>query len=197
MFAALIKNILGSSYRMNQKLCYVSPRIIALLVVLMLAAPIANAAEHQQTTLDDFSVVSKQTLSTITHSWNATEKDFDCSQTMLMMFQACVENNPNKIAVIAGNRSHTYEEINQQALKVATYLSHNGVKPGDMVAICIARSELLPVSMLAVFYCGACSVPVDPEYPEQRIRYMLDNAQVSLVLMESDVDDLFTSEFFH
>jgi len=53
MFEALIKNILGSSYRMNQKLCYVSPRIIAVLVVLMLAAPIANAAEHQQTTFNE------------------------------------------------------------------------------------------------------------------------------------------------
>jgi len=53
MVEALIKNISGSSYRMNQKHCYVSPRIITVLVVLMLAAPIANSAEQQQTTFDE------------------------------------------------------------------------------------------------------------------------------------------------
>ncbi len=139
------------------------------------------------------SLLNAQALDRQLRQWNTTHVDRAPAQTQLAMFKQRVASDPEKIAVKAGGKSFTYAEINQQILIVANQLQQQGLVPGDMVAICVSRSELLLVAMMSVFQCGACYLPLDPEYPQQRIKFILDDAKAQFVLLEKDLVELFSN----
>lgn len=94
-----------------------------------------------------------------------------------------VLRTPQALAVVDGDGvSVSYDELNRRANRLAHYLRGQGVQAGARVAVCLERSVEMIVAVLAVVKSGAAYVPVDPEYPQERLEYMLRNAEVSLVL---------------
>ncbi|MBU2985630.1 amino acid adenylation domain-containing protein [Saccharophagus degradans] len=90
-------------------------------------------------------------------------------------------------ALRAVDRTLTYQELLNEVDKLAAYLIEKGVKPGDAVAILLMRDSHLIVSILAVLRCGACYIPLDPEYPNQRLQYMIDHAKVTLTISKESI----------
>lgn len=103
------------------------------------------------------------------------------------LFEAQVEQTPEAIAVIFEAQSFTYRELNQQANQLAHYLKNLGIQPETLVGICMERSPLALVAILAVLKAGGAYVPIDPHYPEERIAFMLTDAQISVLLAQSQV----------
>ncbi|MGV4927991.1 amino acid adenylation domain-containing protein (plasmid) [Streptomyces sp. BHT-5-2] len=90
-----------------------------------------------------------------------------------------VRRTPSAVAVTTGTESITYAELSERATALATALIEAGVSPGDRVGVCLPRTPDLVVTLLAVWKTGAAYVPLDPEYPPDRLRYMAEDAALA------------------
>lgn len=95
--------------------------------------------------------------------------------------------NPKAIAIQGAGKTVTYEELQARIDRFASHLIAQGIKPGDYVGLLIQRSPDAIVALLAVMKMGAVYLPVDPEYPKDRIRFMLEDADVSWLVTVSDL----------
>ncbi len=101
------------------------------------------------------------------------------------LFEAQVKQRPNEIAVTYQDRQITYLELNQKANQLAYYLKSLGVKPESLVGICLERSIEMLVGLLGILKAGGAYVPIDPNYPEERISFVLEDAQMSILITQS------------
>ncbi|HVL01851.1 MAG TPA: amino acid adenylation domain-containing protein, partial [Dongiaceae bacterium] len=112
--------------------------------------------------------------------WNLTARDYDKTLSLPEWFDSTAERYGNSIAVVCGQQQLTYAELKSQSNQFAHYLRQRGVQPGDRVAVCLDRSLHLMTAILGVIKAGATYVPLDAGYPEERLRYILDNAQIKI-----------------
>lgn len=96
--------------------------------------------------------------------------------TLIGPIESRAARTPDATAVVYGGTSLTYEELNTRANRLARHLRTLGARPGAVVAVSVPRSVELIVSLLAVLKAGAAYLPLDPDYPEQRLTYMLQDA---------------------
>ncbi|TRV75787.1 amino acid adenylation domain-containing protein, partial [Streptomyces sp. 130] len=108
-------------------------------------------------------------------------------ETLPELFRAQVRTAPDATALVGGEVSLTYAELDARANRLAHALMARGVGPERLVAVALPRSADLVVAILAVLKSGAAYVPVDPEYPAARIAYLLDDARPVLTLTDSRV----------
>lgn len=104
--------------------------------------------------------------------------------TALELFDRVALIAPSSAAVRAHDGTLTYFELGQRADRLARHLSRQGVRPGDLVGLCVERSAALAVAALAVFRAGAAYVATDPAYPDERLHWMFDHAAVAVVLAD-------------
>ncbi|MFH6948154.1 non-ribosomal peptide synthetase [Flavobacterium sp. FlaQc-51] len=111
--------------------------------------------------------------------FNDTHKDFDKEKTFLHLFESKVEKTPNAIAVIFEDKSISYSELNKKANQLANYLSANhDIKTEDLIGVQQERSEKMIISILAIFKLAAAYVPIDPEYPQDRIDFIKKSCKI-------------------
>ncbi|HBE18544.1 MAG TPA: non-ribosomal peptide synthetase [Cyanobacteria bacterium UBA11149] len=116
--------------------------------------------------------------------WNNTQTDYPQDKCIHQLFEEQVEQTPDAVAVVFGEKILTYQELNNRANQLAHYLQKFGVKPETFVGICLERSWEMIVGMLGIIKAGGVYVPLDPTYPQQRITFMLSNAQVPILLTQ-------------
>ena len=104
----------------------------------------------------------------------------DCS--LISLFETSAEKYAGKIALSFGGQSLTYAEVNQKASQLYLYLTNSGVGEGDIVALLVDRSAEMLIAMLAVLKAGAAYLPLDPNYPADRITFMLEDSGTKLLL---------------
>jgi len=115
--------------------------------------------------------------------WNATEADFGGDDCVHELFERQVEQTPDNVAVEYGSQEITYRELDRRANQLARYLRKHGVGPEMVVGIWVERSVEMVVGILAVLKVGGAYMPLDGNYPEERLAYMIEDAQVSLMLV--------------
>ncbi|MBB4906250.1 non-ribosomal peptide synthetase [Actinophytocola algeriensis] len=103
---------------------------------------------------------------------------------LLDLIAAQADKTPDNVAVVAGDRRLTYRELLDRAARLAGVLRARGVRQERLVALALSRSDWLPVAILAVWQAGGAYLPVDPEYPAERIAFMLDDAGPVVVLTD-------------
>lgn len=116
-----------------------------------------------------------------------TKKYYDKSKTIQEVIEDQAKKHPNKIAIVANKESLTYEQLNEKANSLAYVLRKKGVKPNTFVGIMQKRSLHMMVSLLAVLKAGGAYLPLDYNYPAERVSYMLENSDVSLILTDSEL----------
>lgn len=104
------------------------------------------------------------------------------NRDVVSLFEAQVQRAPDAIALSGMDERVSYTELNRRANRLARHLVRLGVEPRSLVAICMRRSADSIVAMLAILKAGAAYVPIDPEYPNERIRFLLEDARVKLLL---------------
>lgn len=127
--------------------------------------PLLNSAERHQVLVE----------------WNQTQAPLP-SQCFHQRFEVQVEQTPDAIAVIDGTQQLTYDQLNRRANQLAHRLQAQGVASERLVGIYLPRSVELMVVLLAVLKAGGAYVPIDPSLPKERVRYMLADAEVALVV---------------
>lgn len=113
-----------------------------------------------------------------------SHRDYGPATSLHRMFEASVDRHPDRTALVCGSYSVSYAELDVRANQLAHALSAQGALPGALIGLCLARSPDLIVAMLAVLKCGAAYLPLDPGYPANRLRFMLDDARPVLVLTQ-------------
>ncbi|WP_116964848.1 non-ribosomal peptide synthetase, partial [Fastidiosibacter lacustris] len=119
-------------------------------------------------------------LHKIIHQWNKTDKPYPKDKTIYQLFEEQVEKAPNNVAVVFEDQQLKYAELNAKANQLAKYLrSLAEIKPDTLIALCLDKSLEIIIGILGILKSGAAYVPIDPSYPDERIRYILDDTQVS------------------
>ncbi|KVD29633.1 hybrid non-ribosomal peptide synthetase/type I polyketide synthase [Burkholderia ubonensis] len=123
---------------------------------------------------------------TLTVEWNRTDTDFgaDAEQPLHRLFEQQAERTPDAVAAVHDDASLTYAELNLRANRLAHHLIALGVAPDSLVGVAMERSLDMIVALLAILKAGGAYVPVDPDYPAERVRFMIDNAQLRWLLTQ-------------
>ena len=116
--------------------------------------------------------------------WNNTQKEYPINKCIHQLFEEQVEHTPDAVAVEFGNQQLTYDELNAKANQLAHYLKSLGVKADVLVGICIERSLEMIVGLLGILKAGGAYLPLDPNYPNERLSFMLEDAQVQVLLTQ-------------
>lgn len=104
------------------------------------------------------------------------------------MFSEAASSHPEKIALRMGERTLTYKELDELSNRIARKLIEDEVKPGDIVGICLKRSQELVASVLGILKAGAAYLPLDPDYPLDRLKYMISHSQVKIILGDQETE---------
>ena len=121
--------------------------------------------------------------------WNDTRKVYPSDQCLHELFQQQAARIPNAPALICGSEQLTYEELNARANRLAHKLRALGVGPESVVGVLLERSTSLIVALLGVLKSGASYVPLDPAYPSERLRFMLEDAGATVLLTQHNLRD--------
>jgi amino acid adenylation domain-containing protein len=117
--------------------------------------------------------------------WNQTFVQYPNHLCLHQLIEAQVERTPDAIAVVFEQEKLTYRELNQRANQLAAHLQTLGVGTDVLVGVCMERSLELVVALLGVLKAGGAYVPLDPGYPQERLAFMLQDAQVPVLLTQS------------
>ena len=141
----------------------------------------AVVADTEQRVLE-IDLLSEEERRQILEGWNDTVREYRSAGGMHRLFEAQVECTPAATALVFGNQRLSYVELNERANRLAHYLRELGVAAEDRVGILMERSPVMVVSLLGVLKAGCCYVPLDPQYPRERLEFMQADAGVCVLL---------------
>ncbi len=116
--------------------------------------------------------------------WNKTDSDYPVHKCVHELVAERAEKDPDSIAVVHGERQLNFKELNERANQLADYLGRKGVRKDTPVGICLKRSLELTVALLGVMKAGGACLPLDPDYPDERLAYMLEDSQAPVLLTQ-------------
>lgn len=140
--------------------------------------------------ISEHDMLSAAERSKILQHWRGASRPAIAEEPVHVLISRNAAENPSAVAVSVpseddSSRSITYGELESQSNKLAHHLRSLGVEAETSVAVCIEKSPELVVSVLAILKAGGAYLPIDPEYPEDRIEYMIQNAGARFVLCDA------------
>ncbi|HEY4640151.1 MAG TPA: amino acid adenylation domain-containing protein [Thermoanaerobaculia bacterium] len=132
----------------------------------------------------DLALLGEEEQRRLVVEWNETATSVDAQKSVVELFEEQADARPDAPAVIFGADSLTYRELDDRANRMARSLRGKGVRRGDLVGICLDRSADMIVAMLAILKTGGAYLPLDPEYPAERLAYMVEDAGARVVITE-------------
>jgi tyrocidine synthetase-3 len=142
------------------------------------------AAGSPDRLISEIDMLSRQEKTQLLTDFNATARDIPRDRCYQHLFERQVSGTPGDIAARHNGRTVTYKELDERANRVAHHLLERGVRPNTMVALYMRRSIHMLASIIGIFKTGAAYLPVEVDYPEERIRYMLQHAEVTAALAD-------------
>ncbi len=136
----------------------------------------------------ELSVLPEDEVQRLMFTLNDTAVDYSKARCIHELFEDTVVDDPGAIAVRFGDNSLTYGELNRKANQMANYLlAKREITPDSLVGVCFERSLEMVIAVFGVLKAGAAYVPLDPEYPEERLHYILDDTAMSTVIVSVEV----------
>ncbi|HEY8931052.1 MAG TPA: non-ribosomal peptide synthetase [Mucilaginibacter sp.] len=128
-----------------------------------------------------------------TDSRNDTYIEYPKDKALPFFLNQCANTYSKKVAIKFHGRQLTYKEVYESSNKLAKILIDNGVKTGDIVGLALDRSPEMVISLLAILKSGAAYIPLDPEYPKDRVEFMLDDSSAKLLITSKKYYNHFSS----
>ncbi len=161
---------------------------------------IADFLKHYKALLDSVISDKPETISAISmlpaeerqqvlYEWNNTTAAYDLDQTLTSLFELQVDKTPDAIALEFRDESLSYAELDRRSNQLANYLREHEVSTGCFVGVFMERSIEMVVALYGILKAGAAYVPLDPDYPEQRIQWMLDDTASPVILTQGHLQD--------
>ncbi len=134
--------------------------------------------------IDALALLSATERHQVTEGWNQTRADYP-DTPVHQLFERQVERTPDAVAAVFEGSSLTYRELNLRANRLAHQLIAEGAGPDVLVGVSMERSLETIVALLGILKAGGAYVPIDPDYPAERVRFMLENSQVAWLLTQA------------
>ncbi|MBN3989151.1 MAG: amino acid adenylation domain-containing protein [Nostoc sp. NMS2] len=152
----------------------------------LLESIVANPEQR----ISDLSLLTGQERQELLIDWNDTKRDYPENKCFHQLFEAQVQETPDAIALNARSANAlvfddeqlSYKELNIRSNQLAHYLKKLGVVPDVLVGICVERSPEAIVALLGILKAGGAYLPLDPSLPQERLKFILEDAQVSILL---------------
>ncbi|MFM2060605.1 MAG: hypothetical protein RLZZ507_275 [Cyanobacteriota bacterium] len=144
-----------------------------------------SIANNVNQSISELPILTPAESQTLLVEWNNTQVEYPEFACIHHLFEAQVEKTPDAVAVVFEHQKLTYQELNKKANQLAHYLQILGVKPDTLVGICMERSLEMVVGILAIMKAGGAYLPLDSSYPQERLEFMLTDAQLSFLLVQT------------
>jgi amino acid adenylation domain-containing protein len=148
---------------------------------------LSNVVAGPDRRISDYALLDEAERRKLLVEWNDTRREYPREACVHELFEAQVERRPDAIALVFEDEQLTFGELNARANQLAHYLRAQGVGPEQTVGICLERGPRLIVSLLGVLKAGGAYLPLDPQYPQERLAFMLEDAGVRVLLTEESV----------
>lgn len=151
---------------------------------------ISQILENGDINSRDIEIITPDEKNTILNVFNNNNSNYPRDCMVSQLFEKQVEKTPDNIAIVFGNDKLTYRQLNEKANSLAFLLRNEyNIKRNDLVGIMVNRSLEMFVAILAVLKAGGTYTPIDPNFPEERIKYMLENGNAKLLLTSNHLKD--------
>jgi len=127
------------------------------------------------------------------NNWNNTYADYPREHPLPYFLNKCAKEHADKVALKFHDRQLTYANLYESSNKLAKLLMDHEVKTGDVIGLALDRSPEMVISLLAILKSGAAYVPLDPEYPKERIEFMLEDSSAKVLLTSAKYSKHFSS----
>ncbi|QIH33413.1 non-ribosomal peptide synthetase [Sphingobacterium sp. DR205] len=133
--------------------------------------------------IENIDFLTKDERRQVIFGFNDTDVEYPKEKSIIQLFEEQVSKKPDNIAIVFGNKKLSYKDLNEQANQLGDYLKQNyKIQQDDLIAVKLFRSEKLIVAILGILKSGAAYVPIDPEYPEDRINYMINDTKAKAII---------------
>ncbi len=143
-------------------------------------------AARPESRLSELAILTPMERHEILTQWNQTQANYDPEAILPALFEQQAARVPQRIALEFEEQQLTYAELNARANQLAHYLRRLGVGPEVLVGISTERSLEMLVAILGVLKAGGAYVPLDPAYPAERLAFMVQDSQVSILLLQEE-----------
>ena len=143
---------------------------------------IKQVVSKEEIKLSEIDIVTPEEKEKLLVEFNKTELKYDENIPFIKYFEKQVEKTPDDIAIVFEDKEMTYRELNERANSLAYKLRENEVTNNTVVGILLERSFEMLISMLAVLKSGGAYIPIAPDYPKDRIEYMLEDSEATIIL---------------
>ncbi|MBD1228701.1 non-ribosomal peptide synthetase [Xenorhabdus griffiniae] len=139
-----------------------------------------------------YAMLTKEELGMMLETWNTSPHRYSDNLTVLTLFEEQVQRTPDGIALRFSEGELTYDRLNRRANQLAHFLTSNGIRAGQRVAVCLPRGPEFIVTIYGILKAGAAYVPVDPDYPAERKHYISEDAGASAMIVQGASESLST-----
>jgi amino acid adenylation domain-containing protein len=152
--------------------------------MLLYANLLANVVRNATVRVDELQLLGQKDRVEILEGWNQTKVEFEGEFLPIhRLVEIQANTQADKVAVESGKSSWTRRELDDYANRVAHRLLREGLKPGDLVGLCVERSVEMVGALLGVLKAGGAYVPLDPRHPSERLEMVLEDARAKLLLV--------------
>jgi amino acid adenylation domain-containing protein len=149
-------------------------------------------AAHPERRLSELPLLTEVEKRQVLFEWNDTEAAYPADVCFHHLFETQAQRNPDAVALTFEDEQLSYGELNRWANQVGHYLRSSGIGPETLVGLCLEPSFEMIASLLGVLKVGAAFLPLNPNYPPERLAFMLEDAQVSVILTQERLLKLLT-----
>jgi amino acid adenylation domain-containing protein len=143
---------------------------------------LSSIVSRPSLSLGKLALLSQAEQHQLLSTFKDTKVAYHSEITLPAIFEQKVAQSPDSLALVEEDKQFSYKDLNERANQLAHYLKSKGVAPQNLVPVCLQRSTELVISLLAIVKIGAAYVPIDPDYPADRIAFMLHDTGATLVL---------------
>jgi amino acid adenylation domain-containing protein len=154
-----------------------------------LATLLESLVEHPNQRLDQLLLLTEGERQQLLIDWNQTQVEYETQRCVHQLIEAQVEKTPDVVALVSEFERLTYRELNERSNRLANYLRNRGVGPEVLVGVFMNRSVEMVVGLLGILKAGGAYVPLDPTYPQERIRFTVQDARLALVLSQEQLSE--------
>ncbi len=151
---------------------------------------VEQVVSNPETALSDIVIISEQERHQILEEFNDTKVDYPKDKTVIDLFESQVARTPDKTALVFKNEKLSYKSFQIKVDRVTDVLLKRGVKQGDIVGLMSDRSFDLMAGIFGIMKAGAIYIPISPDYPTERINFLIEDSGMELLLTSSSVSKI-------